>query len=153
MENSEKTEEKQAVGQEENKMKKRGITMILTVLLVAAAAFGYAVFGDTAEPGSGSDPLVSKSYVDAKTAYIPVQLTAGQKMIGGAGTEIILRSGIATAIGNSENGIADLTGGADLMTGASVELNHLLLVPRNDGRGITAVTDIWVMVRGEYSVN
>ena len=134
-------------------MRKRSIVIILTMLAVFSAAFGYVVFGDTAEPGSSSDPLVSKSYVDAKTAYTPVQLTAGQRMIGTAGTEIILRSGLATAIGNSENGIADLTGGADLMTGASVELNHLLLVPRSDGRGITAVTDIWVMVRGEYSIN
>ena len=134
-------------------MKKRSITIILTVFVVLAAACGYAVFGDTAEPGSGNDPLVSKSYVDAKTGYTPIQLTAGQKMTGGAGTEIILRSGIATAIGNSENGIADLTGGTDLMTGTTVELNHLLLVPRSDGRGITAVTDIWVMVRGEYSIN
>jgi len=40
----------------------------------------------------------------------------------------------------------------DLMTGSQVVTNHLLLVPRNDGRGITAVTDIWVMVRGTYTV-
>mgnify|MGYP006920928333 FL=1 len=91
--------------------------------------------------------------MDTKFTYAPIQLTAGQKLIGSEGTEIILRSGEATAIDNGANGVSDITAGADLMTGTQVAVSHLLLVPRSDGRGITAITDIWVMVRGDYEIN
>ncbi len=133
-------------------MKKRSLIIILTIVLTLAAFFTLIVFGDTGSPGSEGDPLVTKSYVDEAVSYTPVQLNAGQILIGGEGTEIILRSGIATAIDNGANGVSDITAGADLMTGADIGLNHLLLIPRDDGRGITAVTEIWVMVRGNYTV-
>jgi len=103
-------------------------------------------------PGSFEDPVVSKSYVDAKTTFSPIELKAGQRLIGKEGTEIILRSGEAAAIDNGENGVADLTSGVDLLSGHVVGQNHLLLVPRDDGRGIAALTDIWVLVRGDYTV-
>ncbi|MBE6034225.1 MAG: hypothetical protein E7222_05935 [Clostridiales bacterium] len=131
-------------------MKKSIIVSIVTILVMVLGI--SIVMAATDQPGSESDPVVTKSYVDSKTSFSPISLTAGQKLIGGEGTEIILRSGEATAIDNGANGISDLTVGMDLMTGSQVVTNHLLLVPRNDGRGITAVTDIWVMVRGTYTV-
>ncbi|MHC1721624.1 MAG: hypothetical protein AB9836_00315 [Aminipila sp.] len=131
-------------------MKKSVIISIVTILvMVLGISFAMAA---TNQPGSESDPVVTKSYVDSRTSYSPISLTAGQKLIGGEGAEIILRSGEATAIDNGANGVSDLTIGTDLMTGSQVVTNHLLLVPRNDGRGIKAVTDIWVMVRGTYTV-
>lgn len=131
-------------------MKKSVIISIVTILVMV---LGISVAAAAAsEPGSETDPVVTKSYVDSKTSYSPISLTTGQKLIGGEGCEIILRSGEATAIDNGANGISDLTAGMDLMTGSPVVTNHLLLVPRNDGRGITATTDIWVMVRGTYTV-
>ena len=134
-------------------MRKRTFIMAIIAALVLGMLCGYAVFGASDGPGTDSDPLVSKSYVDTKLTYTPIQLTAGQKLIGKEGTEIILSSGEATAIDNGANGISDITAGTDLMTGMQVALNHLLLVPRDDGRGITAVTDIWVMIRGDYEIN
>lgn len=131
-------------------MKKSVIIFIVTILvMVLGVSIAMAA---TNQPGSEADPVVTKSYVDSRTSYSPISLTAGQKLIGGEGTEIILRSGEATAIDNGANGISDLTIGTDLMTGSQVVTNHLLLVPRNDGRGITATTDIWVMVRGTYTI-
>ena len=134
-------------------MKKRTFIMTIIAALILGMLCGYAVFGASDGPGTDSDPLVSKSYVDTKFTYAPIQLTAGQKLIGSEGTEIILRSGEATAIDNGANGVSDITAGADLMTGTQVAVNHLLLVSRSDGRGITAITDIWVMVRGDYEIN
>ena len=129
---------------------RKGFMLIaaLAVLLGAGAAAWAAGEG----PGSESDPVVSRSYVDAATSFSAVQLAEGQRLIGGESAEIILRSGEASAIDNGENGIADLTSGADLITGSKVELNHLLIVPRDDGRGITALTEVWVMVRGDYEI-
>lgn len=129
-------------------MRKSIIIIIAVVAVLFAGAAAWAAGG----PGSEDDPVVSKSYVDAKTSFSPIELKEGQKLIGGEGAEIILRSGEATAIGNGENGVSDLTAGADLMTGDQVGLNHMLLAPRDDGRGITALTEAWVMVRGDYTV-
>lgn len=127
-------------------------TMVVIFVLVLVTGIGYALAGTDSPAGSQGDPVVTKSYVDSKSAFSPISLTAGQKLIGGEGCEIILRSGEATAIDNGANGISDLTDGKDLITGNWVFLNHLLLVPRSDGRGIKATTDIWVMVKGEYSI-
>jgi hypothetical protein len=140
---------------------KRIAAGLVIVFLVFAVTVAASVAAGT--PGSEDDPVVTKSYVDSQIAklssggvssdsYKAVQLAAGQKLIGNEGTEVILRSGEATAIDNGANGVSDVTGAKDLMTGQSVAQNHLLLIPRSDGRGIQAVTEIWVMVRGSYSI-
>lgn len=132
-------------------MKKNNIILfvVIAVLMMIGA---IAVFADSATPGSGDDPLVSKSYVDAKATFQAVMLNAGQTLTGDEGTEIIVRSGEFTAIDNGANGVSDLTSGQDLMTGTQVGTNHLLLVPRNDGRGIYAKTEGWIMIRGNYTI-
>ncbi len=135
-----------------------GLVIVISVFAVTVAA---AAAADT--PGSEGDPVVTKSYVDSQIAqlsgsgaasnsYVVVQVGVGQKLLGKGGTEIILRSGEATAIDNGANGVSDMTAGKDLMTGQSVGQNHLLLVPKDDGRGIQALTDLFVMVRGAYTI-
>lgn len=123
---------------------------LITCFLTTGACL--AAFGSDATPGSSDDPLVSKSYVDAALSYEVVHAQAGQSIIGGAGTEIVLRSGEATAIDNGANGVSDMTSGTDLMSGTVVQANHLLLTPRSDGRGIYMKTEGYIMVRGEYTI-
>lgn len=79
-------------------------------------------------------------------------LLPGQKIIAGESTEIVLRGGAATAIASTNGGVADLITGVDMATGENIPLNHLLLVPRNDGRGISITKEAWVMVRGSYTI-
>jgi hypothetical protein len=141
-------------------MNKVNFTVLIAIiaLIVTTAAVGAAGY----EPGSTEDPVVTKSYVDAKIAEIkgqegpqtfaPVFIEAGKKLICGEGTEVILRSGGALVISEGSDGLSDVTEGKDLKEGFAVTKNHLLLVPRDDGRGISAATDIWVMVKGSYSV-
>ncbi len=135
-------------------MNKKTSLILLTALITCLITAGtcIAAFGSASTPGSSDDPLVSKSYVDAALSYEVVHVMAGQSIIGGAGTEMILRSGEATAIDNGANGVSDITSGADLMSGTKIETNHLLLVPRADGRGILTSTECYVMVRGEYTL-
>ena len=139
-------------------MNKRDKFFTVSIGLLVLAVIGtYAAFAD---PGTESDPLVSKSYVDAQIAavkssngsYAVVRMEAGQKIVGQEGTEIIVRSGEATVFDNGENGISDLTAGTDLRTGQAAPLNHLLLVPRADGRGVFAGTEGYLMIRGGYTV-
>ena len=86
--------------------------------------------------------------------FEPVTVRPGQKLIGGEGTEIILRVGTATAITNIECGIVDATGGVDILNGKNIPQQHLLIVPRDDGRGISVVGkgDAMLMVKGAYII-
>lgn len=147
-------------------MNKKLVTGALALLIVAATMLGGAgIFGAESGAGTAADPVVTKSYVDAKIAEIqsssgsgesvtfdPVFVGAGKKVLGGGGSELILRSGSATAVDNGVNGVSDLTDGKDLKGGSTVQKNHLLLVPRDDGRGILALTDTWVMIKGPYVI-
>lgn len=137
--------------------KRNKIFMILAAIVI----IGTAVFNTFAAPGEENDPLVSKSYVDAQvasvkaatgTTFVVVRVDAGKKLMGEEGTEVIVRSGEATAIDNGQNGVSDLTAGVDLKTGQKAQLDHLLLIPRDDGRGIAAVSELYVMVRGGYTL-
>ena len=81
-----------------------------------------------------------------------VELNAGQRLICGAGTEIILRSGSAKAIASELGGLSDLTGGKDLSGNELIPLNHLILIPRDDGRGAYVEKFAIFMVRGAYEI-
>lgn len=125
-------------------------------LLVAGTVLGWfgkgLMAGDPALPGSEQDPLVSRSYVDSKMRMTVVEVPAGKKLLGGAGTEMVVRSGSATAIDTVLGGLSDVTGAKDLRKGDAAPANHLLIVPRDDGRGILAMTSLFVMVRGSYTI-
>ena len=87
--------------------------------------------------------------------YNVVQLSIGQTVKAGESCEIILRAGTASVILDalSSGGISDLTVGADLIDGEDVTLNHHLLVPRDDGRGIRITSDVaYIMIKGAYTV-
>ena len=157
------------------------ILLIMTVTI--SFLFIHITRALTAEPGTTEDPIVSQSYVDAKIAALtgeisnlkqqlaavgsqptqPVQggakfevigpLQPGKQIIAGESTEIIVRGAPAVAIASDKGGVTDLIAGADIGTGQNVPLNHLLLVPRNDGRGVTVTkAETWVLMRGSYTI-
>ncbi|MBP7332762.1 MAG: hypothetical protein BWY65_01976 [Firmicutes bacterium ADurb.Bin373] len=128
--------------------------IIILVLLAAASLFVvYSAFaGADSDPGSSGDPLVTQSYVDRYVQWEVVELEKGQVLKGDAGTEIIVRRGETVVIDPVGNGIPDLTAGADIFAGSSVPNNHLLLIPRDDGRAIGAKSAAVVMHRGGATV-
>lgn len=81
-----------------------------------------------------------------------VNLKAGEKLIAKAGTEIILRGGKATAIASELGGLSDVTKATDIAHGVEIAPNHLLIVPRDDGRGVLATVDAIFIVRGKYEI-
>ena len=125
------------------------------------------------QPGSVSDPVVTKSYVDQKVTELVrqelanvgggsggaalevVTLPAGKRLIVTGGSEVIVRSGKAVAYSPDSNGLSDLTDGKDIAPGKPVPANHLILFPR-DGRGIEAdpasANGLIVLVRGTYHI-
>jgi hypothetical protein len=130
------------------------IKTIIPVLLAAACLFlVYSAFaGAESDPGGSGDPLVTQSYVDQYVQWKVVELGAGQVLKGSAGTEIIIRRGQAVVIDPIGNGIPDITSGVDIYAGSIVPNNHLLIIPRDDGRAVGAKSDIVVMCRGGASV-
>jgi len=126
----------------------------MIIALAIFSALGYsasAVTGD--EPGGSGDPLVTQSYVDQFTQWRVLELRADQIMTCRAGAEFITRRGQAVIVDSTGNGIPDVTGGEDIFANNNVPLNHMLIVPRDDGRGIKALSPVVVLYRGHVTVN
>lgn len=85
--------------------------------------------------------------------FTPVPMTSGQTLFGNEGTEIILRSGSAVVQASGSDGLANVTTGVDLGLGEAIERNHMLIVPRADGRGVHATSDVWLLVKGGFTVH
>ena len=158
-----------------NKRKKVLILSCVVILSILLAAVAFA-----AEPGSGDDPLVTKSYIDSLISEVKsyvdekvssgasenenvtvetganfeiVRLAQGQRITFGESTELIVRMGKGSVIASEKGGIADVTAGFDLAQGEITSANHLLIVPVGDGRGFEALEDVIVMVKGSYQIN
>jgi len=84
--------------------------------------------------------------------YTPVQLLSGQILVGDEGTEIILRSGTAVAHTEGVDGLANITTGTDVRHGEEIGNNNMLIIPRDDGRGVMATSNVWLLVKGSYNI-
>jgi hypothetical protein len=108
------------------------------------------------KPSSTSAPTsqpTTPQPVEGSMNLTIIRLEQGQSLYGGSGTEFIVRTGKAVVFSSDDNGIANVTNGKDITAGQAVELNNLLIVPR-EGRGIKPdpknTQEIYVMVRGSY---
>ena len=146
---------------------KKSLTILLIAAILLASSLGVAVFAASA--GSADDPLVTKSYLESVVAdlkksgtgsssgsYIVLEnLAKGTLVVGGNSTEMILRTGTAVAYipASASGGLSDLTAGANVNNNKSISLNHLMLFPRDDGRGIKITKDgAYIMVKGDYTI-
>ncbi len=135
---------------------KKGKIILSTILISLVATL--IVFAG--EAGSDSDPLVSKSYLDAvimpqvsqKTTFSVVEVNKGKTIYGESGTEMIIRQGGGTIVATEAGGICDSTVGTDLSNKTTAPSNHLLIIPVGDGRGIKTNAYTLVMVKGGYSI-
>lgn len=173
-----------------NKVMKNFGYMVLGAVTVLAL-FGAVSSATSGEPGTSTDPLVTKSYVEkrlaeinttlndkltsltarvskleagtgtggstgstvpgAPPAFVVVELKAGDTVTFGENTQVILRGGSATAIAGV-NDLPDVTGGNGLSMGQKIPLNHLIIIPKNDGRGMSIKERTWLMISGQYTV-
>lgn len=105
--------------------------------------------------GDKGNPADETEERDSTSRFEVIELKKGNRLIGDNSTEIILRSGTGKAIASTAGGLADVTSDTkgDLKAEENVPLNHLLITPRDDGRGIHITSqNAWVMVRGTYEV-
>ncbi len=142
---------------------RRRVWGLLGLLGIAAALWvPRLAFAQAGNPGSSADPLVTRSFVEQAIAaaiaklspptFTLLELTPGQILLMDAGTEAVVRTGVALAVVAPAGGLSDLTAGVNLGAAARVPANHLILVPRSDGRGISAQTTVLVLVKGTYTI-
>lgn len=99
-----------------------------------------------------SEPEPNIAEETQSAAYEVVYIEPGSFVYFGASTEVILRGGKASAIASANGGLADLTAGRDIQTNEIIPDNHLLLIARDDGRGIAVSEGAWLLIKGSYSV-
>jgi len=148
-------------------MKKNVVILGLLIVLIGLISVDSIASSEVA-----SDPLITLSYLEKRiedfkvyvdsndtggtvvnSKFEVINVESGKTVIfTDNSVEFILRRGDATAIGNGDDGLSDLTDGLELGTGDFVQKDHLILVPRNDNRGIVAKTDIWIMIKGTYEL-
>lgn len=149
------------------------INLVLVIIIIVLLGSGAA--SANYNPGSSTDPLVTQSYVENRIAalnasiderlnnletqsggdsvnFIVLEVKKGQIVHLEENSLFILRAGEATGIAGQGGGLSDLTTGLDISTGQKIELNHLLLIPKSDGRGVKMDYDGWVMISGGYSI-
>lgn len=131
---------------------------ILAVMIVLATVLTVSVLA------SGEDPVISLSYLNEifmpkvekkitdTAVFTVVSVEEDKTFVAGAGCEFILRGGEATVNASANGGLSDTTDGVDLTQDTVVPANHLLIVPRDDGRGFEAATDVIIMVKGSYEI-
>ena len=132
--------------------KNKLISFVIVVALIIAAAT-YMVY---AQAGTEEDPVVTLSYINevvkSEMTFKVVEVPAGKSIYGDSGTEMVLRMGKGSIIATAKGGVADLTSGIDLANGAIIPANHHLLVPLDDGRGLSVTSDSLVLVKGAYEI-
>jgi len=97
--------------------------------------------------------LVSRTDADGVAdRFEAIEVYAEQRIILGAGAEMVLRTGAALAIRGELGPIIDLITGADLDAGAEIPQNHILLSSRDDNRGVKITENAWVLLKGAYTI-
>ncbi len=97
--------------------------------------------------------------VPPSAVYQLLTLDAGSTLMAKGICEIIIVSGDASAVVTSAanvsdgNGLIDTTDGTVITGDSDVPVNHYVVIPVADGRGITAETQVRILVRGEYNIN
>ncbi len=138
------------------------LNVLLLVIIMLLLSFN-ATNGDNYTAGTEVDPVVTKSYVDNAIKNIKVESSANLKfevikvkkgdiITLDENSLFIVRAGKALAIDSKLGGLSDLTIAIDIKKDEVVELNHLILIPRTDGRGIKMESDGYIMISGGYVV-
>jgi hypothetical protein len=106
--------------------------------------------GAPAAPATGSAPQTPPEGGGADVFSV-VTLADGQTVKCSIGTEVLLRVGTASAVGETP-GLVDSTAGLTLAPAKALEKNHLYMVTI-ESNGFKATSDVVkVMVRGDYTI-
>ena len=163
----------------ENIFCKKALLISASIICAAALIFPAAVFAT--EYVAANDPLVTLSYlmevfapmlkeeitaeidtsipdapVNLSVGYEVLELSQGQFITSKGGTvELIVRPGSSAIVVSDipDNGLSDISEMKEVLDGNEVGINHALIIPRGDGRGVEITSEkAYVLIRGDYLV-
>ena len=130
------------------KKKRKQLWLTGAAVLAGAVLFcsGMTVGAATGEPGSAGDPLITRSYLEARlenTGYVCITVAKGENVFLEQGSQVILYTGNASVNGN----LIDITTGTLAASGTKAEKYHSYLAPA-DGSGFTADATCVIFLSG-----
>lgn len=122
-------------------------------------AINNAVEGKTQEISTELDDTIVElenkyneaSIASAASTYEVITLNSGKKLVGEKGCEIMLRVGSAYCSAAASPGLIDTSTAGVIEDGEYLEKNHMYMVTI-EGRGIVADGEIYIIVRGDYTI-
>lgn len=93
------------------------------------------------------------SEIDTSAFIFKIEnLKAGSTLKCGEGAEFIIRTGEMKAVASASGGLSDVTAGENIDGDTVVPKNHHIVIPRDDGRGLSVVTGGAIMIKGNYEI-
>lgn len=132
-------------------MRKR-IIFFIAAVIVGLGLFqtGRMVEAASSQPGTQSDPLITKSYLEQQLAsvggYSQILLERGDKLTFEAGAELIVCKGS----GQISNGSMICVSSSELFRAGNSVVLYSLFVAAEDSTALTAQGSMTVLVRGSY---
>lgn len=112
----------------------------------AASQFDSEAFASQIEQ------MVSDAVAGIQNGYKTVEVALGQTIDLSEGAELIIRTGMCEAVASSSSaGLFDLSDGSVVMGGKTVPAGHYIVAARGE-RGIKALSDSVVLIRGDYVI-
>ena len=105
-----------------------------------------AAFVQAQTPGTPSDPLVTKSYLDRVFRFQPILVPTGQVVRLQTGALLVLRMGKARI--SSGGGFLDITAGKETASGSLLVTSHLYIAADPGTCAIEALTNCRIVVAG-----
>ena len=134
-----------------NEKERKTIRIAIGGLMTGVLLFcsGVSVGAATNEPGSASDPLITRSYLESQLKGVGegfqcITLKKGEIIELIQGSQVILYTGSATAQGN----LIDTTDGVLCSASGSIARYHAYLVPA-DGSGFKANSTCVIFLLGK----
>ena len=110
-------------------------------------------FDSSKKEDDKEDEKKEETEIDLSSVTFKIlNLKAGSILKCGEGTEFIIRTGDMEALASTSGGLSDVTDGVNIDGDKIVPKNHHIVIPRDDGRGLKAVTGGAIMIKGKYEV-
>lgn len=103
----------------------------LCLVLAVVTALGGILMAQS--PGTSSDPLVTKSYIDHFIRFRSLVIPADNEVQPEPGAMLVVRSGKLLLDAPAGKSVIDLTAGEEIMGGTELPLNHLIIIPDSAG--------------------
>ncbi|HAN21337.1 MAG: hypothetical protein A2Y15_07155 [Clostridiales bacterium GWF2_36_10] len=163
-----------------NICKNRRLLLFFIVILITATLCITASADESSDDvlSGDSDPLVTLSYVDkvikelkeeilrqsggntivsGSSAYADISIESGKMLLLGVDCELIYRGGGAVIITTSTqkgDGVTDMSMGAELFSGKSLEYGHVYYSSNSDAKKYLLITGekAYFTIRGSYEI-